>query len=381
MTTPDETPQPRLRLWVPIVGTALGLLVVATLVLLPTLVKLLPVPSLASLGEPEAPQTTVKLPETFARPQWTYGTPEPPPLPPPEPPKPPIAEYVSRGMPPSPPVPVQQAALLPNLNPFASAPPASAPPAPAQAPTTAPEKPVKKSWDFQARGKGKEGQTAPPEGKKPELLAKGDTEQLIHRAKWEIPINPLKTLYRSMLLPGRTLDAIDSSIPGMVRIILTTPIYDKFNYNEEILAKGSIIIATQSAKPGYGSNRLEIKIDQIETPSGEVIALKANVGDANGAQGLTGKVSANYGKLIMAAGLSAILNIGARGVVGEPRGFQPSIGQEAARDFGAGIQRDAQSVIDRELRVQPTIAVPPGVFCTIGLLENLQFNHAPHVVR
>jgi type IV secretion system protein VirB10 len=238
-----------------------------------------------------------------------------------------------------------------------------------------------RSWQVLAKGKGGEGHNEGTAEGKRQGQEQSDATDLIKPARWSIPAYPLKTLYRSMLLPGRTLDDIDSSIPGMVRIVLTTPVYDKFNYDEEILAKGSIVIATQVGRPTYGNSRLELKLDQIETPSGEVIALKSMVGDDHGAQGLTGRVNNHIGKLVLATGLSALLNIGIKSAAGTPgRGqyYQDPV-QSATQDIGQSVQRDAQSIVDRELRIPPTITVKSGTFCTIGLLENVTFSKKPVV--
>ena len=53
---------------------------------------------------------------------------------------------------------------------------------------------------------------------------KGSTTQgLIHPARWEIPANPLRTLYASQVIAARTETAMNSSIPGRVILRLTIP--------------------------------------------------------------------------------------------------------------------------------------------------------------
>ena len=99
--------------------------------------------------------------------------------------------------------------------------------------------------------------------------------------------------------------------------------------------------------------------------------------------GLTGKVNNHYGKLLLATGISAIVNIGVRSAVGTPGAnqFFRSPIQDAAQDVGQGVQQEAQKAVDRELRVPPTISREADTFCTINLLENIQFNRPPHVAR
>ena len=158
---------------------------------------------------------------------------------------------------------------------------------------------------------------------------------------------------------------------------------DKFGYDTTILPVKTLAIARQVGQPAYGNKRLHISLDQLELPSGEVIALNASIGEEDGSNGLTGKVNNHYGKLLLATGISAILNIGVRSAVGTPGAnqFFRSPIQDAAQDVGQGVQQEAQKAVDRELRVPPTISRKADTFCTINLLENIQFNRPPHVAR
>jgi hypothetical protein len=192
-------------------------------------------------------------------------------------------------------------------------------------------------------------------GAKPK--AEAEAQDLIHHAKWASPAQPLVTIYRSQTLAGRLLQAVNSDIPGQLKIQLTTPVLDKFGYDTTILPKETLAIASQEGKPQHGTARLALKLEQLELPSGEVVNLKATVGDQDGANGMAGKVNGHYGKLLLAAGT--------------PSGFYQNPAQEAARDVGQSVQRDAQSVVDRELRVPPTITIPAGTICTINLGENI----------
>ena len=386
-------PQPHLKPAVYVIAGVGVFLIVGALVYVPSLMHM------PTLSLP-APETTVPqslpLPEDLTRPMPTYGqvasvAPAP---------KPPVAEYLPRGsMPsaapttPAAPQVVQQAIVPPWMNPFAApapqlAPDAQTPPSGQAAPATPPhgaqgttQKPEKKGWGFLAKGKDRTERTPAEEGKKTEIKTTSEANDLIKPAKWAIPVSPLRTLYRSMQLPARTLDTIVSDIPGMVRLELVVPIYDRFHYDTVILPKNTIIVATQEGTPSYGMSRIPLKIEQAELETGEVLSFKATVGDSEGGQGLPGKTNNHIGKVILATGLSAILNIGARSIAGQPTGFNYDIGQETAREVGQGVQRDSQSIIDRELRIKPTITVKSGTFCTIQLGENIQLNRPPLVIR
>ena len=143
-------------------------------------------------------------------------------------------------------------------------------------------------------------------------------QKLIQPARWAIPAEPLRTIYRSQTLHGQLLQAVHSDIPGQVKINLTVPVLDKFGYDTVILPRDTLIIAVQEGRVTYGATRLALKLEQLELPSGEVIDLRATVGDDAGSNGMKGKVNNHYGKLILGTGLSALLNIGVKTAVGTP---------------------------------------------------------------
>lgn len=259
---------------------------------------------------------------------------------------------------------------------------------PPQTPTTPKDKPLpshKTKWKYLAEGEtAKEGDKAPgAEEQKKRLAAQGERQDLIKPANWAIPSRPLKTIYRSQTLTGKLLQSMSSDLPGQVKIDITSAVLDKFGYNTIIIPKDTIVIASQEGKVTYGMSRISIRLEQLEFPTGEVVNLKATVGDNDGSNGLAGKTNSHYGKLILATGLSAILNIGVRAAAGTPgQGsyFENPV-QSASRDIGQSVQRDAQGIVDRELRLPPTITIKSGTVCTINLQENVQFHRDPIIAK
>jgi len=303
---------------------------------------------------------------------------------------------------------IRQQSFLETLNPFATQavpvpkepPAAQTSPSPTSkaTPTAPKEPPPRKGWAVLATPKQREPQPGmtpvglPGHEERPSEIpvatqgqhGTGAAQNLIQPARWAIPAQPLKTIYRSQTLTGRLLQAVNSDIPGgQVKMQLTTPVLDRFGYDTVILPKDTLIIASQDTAVRYGTTRLGLKIEQLELPSGEVIAVQAMVGDQSGANGVPGKVNNHLGKVILATGLSAILNIGVRTATGTPGAgqfFQNPI-QQTGADIGQAVQRDTQSIIDRELRVPPTVTIPAGTFCTINLTENITFARPPVMAR
>jgi type IV secretory pathway VirB10-like protein len=293
------------------------------------------------------------------------------------------------------------AAAAPSSEPVAATPPTPAPPVPpavpvavAQAPPPAPARPASvptprkheeppkpRRWLAGQR----EGQVlAPPfgvpKGPPPELVERlAKAERIIEPATWAIPKDPLKTLYRSQVLTGQTLGAITSDIPGVIRILVTKDVTDKFGQGVVVVPAQTIVIAQQTGRPEYGDARLQIEVQQLEFPTGEVAVLTGTAGDTSGNQGLTGKVNNHWGQVIGAAGLSAVLSLGARLPLGDTASYHSTMPQQLADQFGNAINRAGQGVVQRSLQVKPTITIPAGVPVTVQLAQNISFQTTPVV--
>jgi type IV secretory pathway VirB10-like protein len=206
-------------------------------------------------------------------------------------------------------------------------------------------------------------------------------QNLLKHAIWATPAVPTKTLYRQQAIPGVTIDEMISDIPGQYKIRVSVPVFDRFRREVELIPKDSVIILTQKRVPGYGEKRLELVVEEIQPPTPEVISLKATVGDKEGAAGVGGNVDNHIPQLVLATLISTAVNIGGRVLAGNPQGYQYSVGQEITRDVGQQVSQDTKSIVDRTLRIPPTITVPAQTPVSVSLQENVMFSRAPLVVR
>jgi type IV secretory pathway VirB10-like protein len=404
---PEETPQPRLRWWVIPTAAVMVVSVIGGIMLLPTLVTKIPLPTLLTGGEQEPPAPLAKLPKDFERDLGTYGpgaNAEPENVSP----QPPVAQVVQRttrtSTPPGPTTqPVQgdatQAAILASLQDIGqklgrmgehttSTPPAGQAVTTTTATPPETKDPRRRKWKYLAEA----DQSEPPkvsEAQRQAQAEKAQAQEIIKPAKWSIPIQPLKTIYRSMRMTGKLLDNINTDIPAStIRIELTEDLVDKFNYGEVILPAKTIVINQQVGKAEFGQKRIPLKIEQFEPPTGEVIKVEGGIGDQDGAAGVPGKVNAHIGGLLLATGINAFMNIGLGYATGTPgRGqFYQDPAQRAAQDAGQSVARDVNEYTRQVLKRPPTIEVDAQkkdkpVYVTIALTENIQLNRAPMIAR
>lgn len=311
---------------------------------------------------PPPPEELTRLPKNYGdivRPQASSIAPPPAAPPPPEaPPK------------------IPMATPMPEPKPA----PAVAPPPVSHAPDKPKPKPEK--WLFVNLNDSKGTPPFPlPKIEETKALAQTKAEGLIPAATWAKPLRPTRVWYRDMPVRGLSLDAINSDVPGSIRIMVTSPLMDRFQSGEVLIEQFSTIVGRQEMKATYGQQRLDVTVEQVITPAGTVIALnKPKLGDVSGAAGLNSQVNNHYLQLGVAALLSAALSVGARVPAGSQSGYAPNLPQEFSGDIAASFNRSGQDIVKRELLRPPTLTAPAGSPVTLQLLENVSLMTQPILV-
>ena len=385
-------PSPHLRRWVLPVSVALGALLVGVVLALPWIMRALPLPSLHLQPTAQPTIQPAVLPEAYREPMGTYGAVVRDPPPAAAPAVVTSATQAASLVPLLQPAPTPPAAFTQQTRPDLSSVPVAVPldEQPAQTTTqrqvqttqtTTQRQPRKQSWVVKPTDITIQDSITPSREAQQALQDEAQAQQLIKQALWAKPANIKKTLYRQQSIPGVTMDEIVSSIPGQYRVRVTVPVFNRFYPDYELIPKDTIVIVKQEGGVGYGQERLKVLVDELQPPTPEVIKLNAAVGGAQGQSGLTGHVNNHYGKLILATIISTALNIGPRVLAGSPQGYNYNIGQEVSREAGSQIAQDAKSIVDKQLRVPPTITIPAHTPVSITLSENVTFSRQPVLVR
>jgi type IV secretory pathway VirB10-like protein len=189
----------------------------------------------------------------------------------------------------------------------------------------------------------------------------------------------MHTLFRSQVIHGVLLDAINSDSPSQVRVKVTRPVMDKFQVGEVLIPQHAIILGQAEGSPNFGQARMNVTLDEIEYPNGTLLNLtKQKLGDQSGAGGLGATVNNHYLQVGIGAVLSAFLSVGARSFGGTGGGaFQSSPELELSRNVSGQFNQTGQDVIRRELMRAPTLTVPAGTAVTLSLTENLSLSRPP----
>lgn len=290
------------------------------------------------------------------------------------------------------PAPPESPAVPPEEKPRAAEPPAAAKrPAretgPRQAAARTPQKPREPARWFAAEGKAAVAEPPFPvtEEEVKEKVAQAVTGQrgagLFPQASWAIPEDPTKVIYRDQVINGVTKHHIHSDLPGEVHILVNEELQDRFGQRRVLLPQYTVLVGRQEGKVDFGQGRLGIVIENAILPDGAVIGFgKARAADAQGASGVPGEVNNHWGKVGIAAVLTALLSVGSQAAAGDPRGFQLDLTQQFARDAGQSFNQTGQQIVRRSLDVRPTVTVKSGEPVTVHLGENVNLQTPPVVV-
>ena len=192
------------------------------------------------------------------------------------------------------------------------------------------------------------------------------------------PIIAQHELSAGSVIPGFTVTALNSDLPGKVVGRVSNDVYDSATGRFVLIPQGSVAVGEYSSLVSNGQNRLLVAWEMLTFPDGRSVDLQRQPGvDAAGASGLADRVDYHWDKLLLAGGVSTAVSIGGELAEGDNSGFGSAedVGEQLRElAFGGAsdtASRIANKVIDRQLDVQPTITVRPGWKFRILLTRNL----------
>lgn len=206
-----------------------------------------------------------------------------------------------------------------------------------------------------------------------------DASNVASRVKSDMqpPVSPYE-VKAGTIIPAALLTGINSDLPGDVIGQVTSNVYDTVLGRYLLIPQGSRLIGRYSSQVEHGHNRVLIAWQRLILPDGYSIALDAMPGtDEAGVSGMADLVDYHTDRLIGATMLSTLLALGSN--------FAANIDPEreelviTANTIAEQTSQTAQHIIERELSVQPTITVRPGMAFNVLVNRDLPLKPYVHV--
>jgi len=195
-----------------------------------------------------------------------------------------------------------------------------------------------------------------------------------------------RTIIQGKLIQGVLETAIDSTLPGDVRAIVSHDTYAESG-RSILIPKGSRIVGTYNSSVKRGQARVFIIWTRVIRPDGVDVAINSPGVDALGRAGMTGDVDNKYFEAFSTAIMTSSLDVAVAAVGDALFGSQQQTttttggGTTASSSTSATAMQNAiqnlgtvgQSIVNSTVNLQPTIHIDQGEMINIFVNKDIVF--------
>jgi len=181
-------------------------------------------------------------------------------------------------------------------------------------------------------------------------------------------------------IPATLEQAIDSDLPGEVKALVRSNVYDTATGEYLLIPQGARLLGTYNSVISYGQARVQVAWTRIIFPDGSSINLDGMSGhDDQGRSGFHDQVNNHYARLV---GFAVLTSAFAAGLELSQRQntsllTTPTAGQTASAAVGQQLTELGSEVTRRNLNIQPTIKIRVGYKFTVRVNRDMLFD-APY---
>ncbi|MGY6633218.1 MAG: TrbI/VirB10 family protein [Alkalilacustris sp.] len=203
-----------------------------------------------------------------------------------------------------------------------------------------------------------------------------EREAFLTRPTGRDPVSPERlapppspyTLQAGSVITAALMTGLRSDLPGQIAAQVTAPVYDSPSGRYLLIPQGARLIGEYDSRIAAGQTRLLLVWTRLILPDGRSITLTREPGaDASGAAGLEDRVDNHWRRILLAAGLATLLNLGIERGADSENDVARAI-REAAQDT---IGRTGDDIVRRQLAVPPTLTIRPGFPVRVVVTQDL----------
>ena len=184
----------------------------------------------------------------------------------------------------------------------------------------------------------------------------------------QLIVNPSNTVVQGTMIQAVLETAIDSSLAGQVRAIVSEDVH-AYDGSRVLIARGSRLIGRYRSGVDIAQQRITIAWDRIILPDNQTVEISAFGGDELGRSGTTGFVDSRFGARFGSAALISLI------------GALPTVAADSTDDattsdvlekIGEDLQDSTRSVMGEYLSIAPVIYVDQGSRVTVMVDRDLE---------
>jgi type IV secretion system protein VirB10 len=181
-------------------------------------------------------------------------------------------------------------------------------------------------------------------------------------------------------IPAVLEQAINSDLPGELKALVMSNVYDTPTGRFLLIPQGSRLIGLYDSHVEYAQDGVQVVWNRIIYPDGSSLDLNGMMGlDSHGNAGLRYDVDHHYKRLVGFAVLTSVFS--AAFELSQSRGQStlqyPSVGQVAGSAVGQEVSQLGEQITRRNLNTQPTIKIPVGYKFNVRVNRDILFD-APY---
>lgn len=181
-------------------------------------------------------------------------------------------------------------------------------------------------------------------------------------------------IHAGTVIPATTLTGASSDVPnGDIVAMVRQDVYDSLSGKHLLIPQGAKLIGKSGSAGARGNKRLAVAFNRIIFPNGVSLDLPDQQGiDGPGFPGLKDKYDQHSSTLLRTAFLSALFSAGVQSATGNSNGTDNrSPGEEAVAGSVASILNTAQSIVNRDANLNPTVIIRPGIQFSVFINKDL----------
>lgn len=174
----------------------------------------------------------------------------------------------------------------------------------------------------------------------------------------------------STVIPGVLITGMNSDLPGTVIGQVSENVYDSISGKYLLIPQGTRIIGKYDSKTTYAQERGLVIWQRLIMPNGKSLVLDNLQGaDQAGYSGFKDKVRSHYGRVLWSAIIGGLITGGVAAAtdVEDDDSFRGQAGSNAANNISSA----TNSIVNKNLNIQPTVIIRPGYQFNIIVSKDL----------
>jgi type IV secretion system protein VirB10 len=184
----------------------------------------------------------------------------------------------------------------------------------------------------------------------------------------EVIANPANTVVQGTMIQAVTETALDSSLPGAIRAIISEDVYS-FDGSRILIPRGSRLIGRYQSGVEIAQQRVTVAWDRIIMPNNQTVTITSFGGDELGRSGVSGVVDTRFGERFGSAALISLITALPGAAAAQ---VEDEASAEVLEDVGDDLADSTDSVIGEYLAIGPVIYVDQGSRITVMVDRDLE---------